>query len=167
MRLAFALSLLLAAPAFAHDHADKAGHMHEAAMTAAKPVQTTPDGAVYGAKLPEATPSAVSLDSVVAKPDALLGKTGAFSGRITEVCQEMGCWMVLAADNGEFVRVVMHDHAFGVPKDAKGEAVVYGTLAEKTLSAKETAHLKKDGAKAPATRELQIDATSVLIRNAG
>jgi len=167
MRPALALFLLLAAPAFAHDHADKAGHGHEEVAVPAKPVQITSEGAVYGAKLPEATPAAVSLDSAIEKPNALLGKTGAFSGRITEVCQEMGCWMVLAADNGKFVRVIMHDHAFGVPKDAKGEAVVYGKLNEKMLSAKESAHLKKDGAKTAAKSELQIDATSVLIRKVG
>jgi len=124
MRLALALFLLFAAPAFAHDPADKPGHGNETAPATAKPVQTTPDGAVYGARLPEAAPVAVDLDSVVAKPDALLGKAGAFGGRITQVCQKQGCWMVLSARNGEFVRVVMHDHAFGVPKDAKGEAVV-------------------------------------------
>lgn len=164
MRLALALSLLLAAPAFAHDHA-AAGH--DSAPAAAKPAQTTRDGSVYGAKLPEPAPATVRLDDVVAKPDALLGTTGAFSGRITQVCQKQGCWMVLSTDNGEFARVTMHDHAFGVPKDAKGEAVVYGTLDAKTLSAAEAEHLKKDGATAPAQRELRIDATSVLIRDAG
>jgi len=111
-------------------------------------------------------PAAVSLDAVVAKPEPLLGKSGAFSGRITQVCQQMGCWMVLTAENGEFVRVNMHEHAFGIPKDAKGEAIAYGTLSRKELSAKEIEHLKKDGAKAPATSELQIDANSVLIRSA-
>ncbi len=162
MRLALALSLLLAAPAFAHDHAAD----HDKAK-AVQPVQTTADGAVYGAEWPQSAPAAIRLDEAIAKPDALLGKTGAFSGRITELCQKMGCWMVLGTDNGEFARVVMHDHAFGVPKDAKGEAVVYGTLGEKAMSEKEIEHLKKDGASAPAKRELQIDATSVLIRNAG
>lgn len=166
MRLAFALSLLLAAPAFAHDHAAKPGHGHEQAPLAA-PVQTTAEGAVYGAKLPAPVPATVRLDDVVAKPDTLLGQAGAFSGRITQVCQKQGCWMVLSADNGEFARVVMHDHAFAVPKDARGEAVVYGTLSQKTLSAEEAEHLRKDGAQAPAARELQIDATSVLIRGAG
>ncbi|WP_300615427.1 hypothetical protein, partial [Dokdonella sp.] len=68
MRFAFALSLLLAAPAFAHDHADEAGRGHETAMAAAQPVQTTANGAVYGARLPESAPAAVDLASVVAKP---------------------------------------------------------------------------------------------------
>lgn len=167
MRLAFALSLLLAVPAWAHDHAT-AEHGHaQNAPAAAVPVQKTADGAVYGARLAENLPAAVSLDSVAAKPEASLGKAGAFSGRITQVCQKQGCWLVLSGESGEFARVFMHDHAFSVPKDASGEAVVYGTLGEKKLSAEEAAHLKKDGAAAPAERELQIDATSVVIRGAG
>ena len=151
----------------AHGESAPAMHGHERIPAAATPVQRVADGAVYGAALPTPASAAVSLDDVVARPDALLGKSGAFIGRITEVCQKMGCWLVLSAENGEFARVVMHDHAFGVPKDAKGEAVVYGTLGRKALSAEEAEHLKKDGAAAPAARELQIDATSVLIRGAG
>lgn len=167
MRLALALSLLLAAPAFAHDEAGHHDHGAKSEMAPIAPVQTTAEGAVYGASLPATPPAPLSLDDVVAKPAALIGKSGAFSGRITQVCQMQGCWLVLSASSGEFARVIMHDHAFGVPKDAKGDAVVYGTLSEKTLSAQEQEHLKKDGAKAAAARELQIDATSVLIRCAG
>lgn len=169
MRIALALSLLLAVPAWAHDPAAPAKHGrdHHDAPAAAVPVQKSADGAVYGARLAQAAPAAVGLDEVVASPDATLGKTGAYSGRITQVCQKQGCWLVLSAENGDFARVFMHEHAFSVPKDARGEAVVYGTLSEKKLTAEEVAHLKKDGAAATTVRELQIDATSVLIRAAG
>lgn len=162
MRLVLALSLLLAAPAFAHDHAAS-----DEAPASISPVQMTADGAVYGAALAQTAPAVVSLEDVVANPDALIGKSGAFSGRITEVCQKAGCWMVLATPGGDFVRVTMLDHAFGVPKDASGEAVVYGTLAEKTLTDAEVEHLRSEGASVPAQRELRIEAASVLIRNAG
>ncbi len=164
MRLALVLTLLLATPAFAHDDAAK----HSETPFVTNPVQTTADGVVYGAALEDSVPAVVSLDDVIANPEALIGKPGAFSGRITEVCQKMGCWIVLGTSNGDFVRVTMLDHAFGVPKDAaSGEAVVYGTLAEKILTADEIEHLKNDGANAPTERELRIEATSVLIRNAG
>jgi hypothetical protein len=163
MRLALALSLLLCAPAWAHE--PSAGH--ENTPAAPVPVQRTEEGAVYGAALPEPTPAPVGIDTIAAKPEPLLGKAGAFSGRIAQVCQKQGCWLVLAGEHGELARVFMHDHGFSVPKDASGDAVVYGTLSEKRLSAGEIEHLKKDGAAAPAARELQIDATSVLIRDAG
>ena len=164
MRLALVLTLLLATSVFAHDHAAN----HSKTPFISTPIQTTAEGAVYGAALADSVPAVVSLDDVVANPEALIGKSGAFSGRITEVCQKMGCWIVLSTSDGDFVRVTMLDHAFGVPKDAaSSEAVVYGTLAEKTLSDDEIEHLKSDGASVPAPRELRIEATSVLIRGAG
>jgi hypothetical protein len=141
MRLLFPILLLLA-PAASASHA-------------------TP----YGELMPESDP--VSIAVAAQDPAAYAGKPMRFSGRITQVCQKQGCWLVLSAESGEFARVFMHDHTFSVPKDASGEAVVYGTLSEKKLSAEEAAHLKKDGAAAPAERELQIDATSVVIRAAG
>ena len=107
------------------------------------------------------------MDLAASSPAAHIGKAGAYSGRITSVCQAQGCWLVLSGEQGEFARVLMHEHGFSVPKDARGEAVVYGTLSEKQRSAEELAHLAKDGAKEPAARELEIDATSVVIRNAG
>jgi hypothetical protein len=137
---------------------------HERAPAAATPVQRSAAGAVYGAALADPVPTAIPIGTAATDPAAHVGQPGAFSGRIAEVCQKMGCWLVLASDDGELARVFMHDHAFSVPKDAKGDAIVYGTLSEKQLSAEEVAHLAEDGAGAPVERELQIDATSVLIR---
>ena len=95
----------------------------------------------YGEALPEAT--AVPISIAAADADAYVGKANRFSGRITEVCQKEGCWMMLE-DNGEVARVMMHDHAFAVPKDASGRAEVHGVLSVKE-------------------RELRIDATGVRI----
>jgi hypothetical protein len=164
MRIALTLSLLLTGSAFAHDH-QPAGH--ERAPAAATPSHASKAGAVYGAALPKQAPVPVAIDAIAANASTHVGKSGAFSGRIAEVCQKQGCWLVLAGEHGELARVFMHEHAFSVPKNASGNAIVYGTLSEKQLSAEEVAHLAKDGASAPAARELQIDATSVLIRDAG
>jgi hypothetical protein len=164
MRMVLALSLLFAGSAAAHDHA-AAGHEHAPGAPVA--VQQTASGAVYGAILPAAPVPAVPMELAATNAAAHLGKVGAFSGRITSVCQAQGCWLVLSGEQGEFARVLMHEHGFSVPKDARGEAVVYGTLSEKQRSAEELAHLAKDGAKDPAATELEINATSVVIRNAG
>lgn len=157
---ALALSTLLTSGmVFAHGKHDDG---HETQPPAATPVQRIPAGTVYGAALP-AQPSVAADIGTIARA-AMPTMAGAYSGRITEVCQKQGCWMVLSGDNGEFARVFMHGHAFSVPKNAQGAAVVYGTLREKKLEAAEIEHMKKDGASTPAARELQIDATSVLIR---
>ncbi|MEO7916839.1 MAG: DUF4920 domain-containing protein [Dokdonella sp.] len=149
-------ALLIAGPAIAHEE-------KEAFPTA--PVMTAAEGSVYGTRWPADAGPAMTIEAASGKVDALKNQSHAFSGRITEVCQDMGCWIVLAGEDGKFARVAMHDHSFGVPKDSKGEAVVYGTLSEKTISKKEADHLVADGAKAPASTELHIDALSVLIRN--
>lgn len=163
MRSLIFLSFLLVGNVSAHDAASG----HENKPAAAVPVQTVDAGAVYGAVLQSDVPASVDISIVTQNPAAYLGKHSAFSGRITQVCQKMGCWLVLTGDKGELARVTMRGHAFGVPKDASGAAIVYGTLSEKTLSAAEIEHLKKDGAKEPTERELQIDAASVLIVSKG
>ncbi len=159
MRIAILFSLLICGSAFAAKEADH----HEKKFVAATPVETTEAGAVYGARLPESMPVAVDLDSAAAHLDDHAGKPAAFSGRITEVCQKMGCWVVLTSEQGKLARVNMLKHAFGVPKNASGPAIVYGTISKKTPSAEEIEHLKKEGANSPQNAELQIDAISVII----
>jgi hypothetical protein len=165
MRTALMITLLLSGAVQAHEHEPAKGH--ERAPGAAVPVQADARGAVFGAALPEEPPTAISIDAAAGNPGGHAGKLAAYSGRITQVCQKQGCWLVLTGDGGGFARVAMHDHAFSVPKDASGPAVVYGTLSEKINDQAEIDHLVKDGAKAPAPRELAIDAVSVLIPGAG
>jgi hypothetical protein len=158
MRAAILMFVLVSASAIANE---EVGHEQNAFATA--PIEQTAAGAVYGQRLPTPTPKAVSIDAAAANLAEHAGKPAAFSGRITEVCQKQGCWVVLSGENDTFARVTMHGHAFGVPKDSKGPAVVYGTLSVKMLGDKEREHLKKDGASQVRSTELQIDALSVLI----
>jgi len=83
--------------------------------------------ASYGAALPEG--DAVAIDVAATAVANYAGKPQLFSGRITEVCQKEGCWLVIE-ENGQSARVMVKDHAFAVPKDASGRAVVYGVLTE-------------------------------------
>lgn len=163
LALSFLLCGIASAHEGAHDTPAAGGVDHNRKPTGATPVQTTEAGAVYGAALATPTAEPVTIDAAYEDLAAQVGKDGAWSGRITQVCQKMGCWLVLTGEGDRHARVFMHDHAYSVPKDASGRAIVYGTLSEKQLDAKEVQHLKDDGAKAPAERELQIDARSVLI----
>src|SRR5690606_2463714 len=88
--------------------------------------------ATYGEPLP-ADGKVVPISVAAADADAYAGVPHRFSGRITEVCQKEGCWMMLE-DNGEAARVMMKDHAFAVPKDARGSAEVHGVLSVKELT---------------------------------
>lgn len=176
MRHLLLISLLAgfgATSAFAHDGHEKQekSEKHEKSEKQEKqpiappvPVATTAEGSIYGATWP-AEAQSISLDEAAAQVDALKDQPRAISGRITEVCQKMGCWLALTSEKGQVARVFMHGHAYSVPKDASDDAVVYGTITEKVVAEKEAKHLVDDGAKAPAERELRIDAHSVLIRS--
>lgn len=86
------------------------------------------------------------------------------SGRIVEVCQNKGCWVMLE-DDGKAARVMMRDHAFSVPRDARGAALIHGNLSRITLSEATAAHLAEDaGHSEPVRREeWRIDALAVRI----
>ena len=96
----------------------------------------------YGKPLP-ATP-AVPVSEAVTAFDQHAGKPMRYSGRITEVCQAEGCWLVLE-DNGQTARVMFKDHAFLIPKDSSGRAQVGGVLSRKELTPEQVAHLQEDG----------------------
>jgi len=118
----------------------------------------------FGAPMPEG--EAVSIAVAAADPSAYAGKEAKFSGRVTEVCQKEGCWLVLEQD-GQSARVTVKDHAFAVPADASGPAVAFGVLQEEAISEEHARHLvEEDGAKAPAPRELRIVATAVSVAEA-
>jgi hypothetical protein len=88
--------------------------------------------------------AAVPVSEAIAAFDAHADKPALFSGRITEVCQNKGCWMVLEHE-GQAARVMFGADAFFIPKDSTGSAIVHGTLARKALSAAQIAHMKADG----------------------
>ena len=95
----------------------------------------------YGKPLP--TTKAVPVAEAVAGFDKLAGTPQRYSGRITQVCQAEGCWMMLE-DNGQTARVMFKDHAFLVPKDSSGRAEVVGVLSRKELTPEQVEHLKED-----------------------
>jgi hypothetical protein len=77
----------------------------------------------------------VSLADLTAKPDSYVGKTFQVKGKITEVCQAMGCWIMLTDGKGAMLRIQMKEGVVAFPKDAAGRSVVAeGTLAKYELS---------------------------------
>lgn len=86
---------------------------------------------------------AVPVSEAVANFEDFAGQPMRFSGRITEVCQKMGCWMMLEHD-GQAVRVKFGDHAFFLPKDQAGSAIVHGVLERKELTPEQVEHFTTD-----------------------
>jgi hypothetical protein len=78
----------------------------------------------------------VSVERIYAEPEKFLGKTVAVKGKITEVCQMMGCWMNLHdAASGKMIRIKVNDGEIEFPKNGSGKmAIAEGTLMKIELS---------------------------------
>ena len=138
------------------------------AVTATAPMAKPAIAAqTYGAAMP-ADPTPLALSTAMQSVDSLIGKPAKFSGRVGRVCQMKGCWMMLT-DGDASVRVKFGNDAFFIPKDSKGEAVVFGTLELITMSAAHAKHMAQDAGETPAeadkapTKEYRVMATSVLL----
>ena len=124
----------------------------------------------FGDKLSEATPF-VSLGDIYKDPKAYDGKRVRTRGEVVAVCQAAGCWCDLRPegdpkDAAVPTHVMMHDHAFLLPKTAKSKvAEIEGTLVVKALSQSEVDHYNAEGASLVAgTPMVNVDAVGVVLR---
>jgi len=117
----------------------------------------------YGADMPKGM--AVDIADASKNLDAYAGKPAKFKGRITQVCQMEGCWLVIES-NAQAARIKTKDHAFVIPKDSKGEVLVFGELKRVELEPEVAKHLAEDAGQSEpvASNELQIIATSISIK---
>ena len=112
----------------------------------------------------------VSLEKALKDPAKYADKAVTVEGVIVRSCKKEGCWMEMAAKEGEkSVRVTFGDHAFFIPLNAAGLQVkAQGVFKTKTLSKEHVDHLiKDDGAKFDnrnpdgTVTEVSFDATGV------
>ena len=80
--------------------------------------------------------TALSVAQVLASESEYIGKVIQVRGRITEVCQAMGCWMNLTDNEGRLLRVQVEDEgSIKFPQSSIGkEAVAEGTLKRDELT---------------------------------
>jgi hypothetical protein len=84
---------------------------------------------------PLALKDTVAIDQLLAKPADYVGKTVQVKGKITEVCQAMGCWMNLTSDSGKMVRIKVNDGEIEFPKNSAGKiAIAEGTFSKSELT---------------------------------
>jgi Domain of unknown function (DUF4920) len=120
------------------------------------------EGKPYGKPLPNGV--SIPISEAIAAFDTRGDKPARFSGRITQVCQAKGCWMVLE-DDGRTARVMFGDHAFSIPKDSVGRADVHGVLSRKQLTPEQVKHLQEDSKGLPVSDvEYRILADGVVLR---
>jgi hypothetical protein len=85
---------------------------------------------------------------VLAKPADYVGKTVQVKGKISEVCQMMGCWMDLTNDAGQKIRIKVEDGEIEFPKDSSGKtAIAEGRLDKIELTREQAAARAEEEAK--------------------
>lgn len=107
--------------------------------------QTATKGAIYGKAFTSTQVlSTTRAASVTSEKDVV--ENVQFEGKVTEVCQKEGCWLVLSSQNGgDNIMVKMKDHSFKVPTDLYGKHVIInGNLKKTTQSVEEQKHLMED-----------------------
>ena len=122
-------------------------------------------GKHYGAPFGDA--KMVSLADATAAPGDLAAAPVKIKGKVLDVCQREGCWLVLS-DGERQMRIHMKDHAFAVPKDIGGKMVVVeGLVEQKTITEAQARHFAEEsnGKVDPAT--IKGDQTTVRMMATG
>jgi hypothetical protein len=90
----------------------------------------------------------ISLATLLAHSGDYVGKTVQVKGKITEVCQEMGCWLDLVNDAGQKIRIKVNDGEIEFPKDSAGKTVIAeGQFNKVVLTREEAIAQAKEDAK--------------------
>jgi hypothetical protein len=84
---------------------------------------------------PLSSKQTIAIEELLAKPQSYVGKNVQVRGKVTEVCQMAGCWMMLTDDNGKAVRIKVRDGDIVFPKDSIGrQAVAEGKFTKMELT---------------------------------
>ncbi len=137
---------------------------HEGEGAAPEPSRVMEDGSrLFGGEIDEAR-EVTPLAQILAAPAQYEGQVVKTEGEISQVCQAMGCWMELRADEqSPGIRVPMAGHSFFLPRDLAGSrATIEGTVHVAELSEEEREHLASEGATAT-DQDVSIEATGVLV----
>ena len=140
------------------------------AVSAQPPKVSADAGATFGQKT--TADNAITVEQLKEK---MKGKTGTvevkLKGKVTEVCQEMGCWIKVRSINGDMT-VRMKDHTFFVPVILQGKSIVIdGTAEERVSTVEQQRHLAEDAGKSKEEiakikepkKEIVIQAKGILV----
>jgi len=109
-------------------------------------LKTAEKGVVYGEQ-PGTDGKAISPNEVQAKMSNGLFE-GKITGKVTEVCKSMGCWIRIDKGDGSSMMVKAKDHAFFMPQNLVGKTVVVdGTAEVKEVSEDKRKHFAEDAGK--------------------
>ena len=115
---------------------------------------------------------ALSLQEAHEQPAKYQNQKVLLEGRISDVCQMKGCWLILS-DGECSIRLKFEGYSFFVPKDSRGKKVrAEGKLVQETLSQEMARHyaeeqsVKTDPSKIKGPQPVvTLEATGVVISN--
>ncbi|MCH1920724.1 DUF4920 domain-containing protein [Shewanella sp. A3A] len=117
------------------------------ALTAGVASTVNAEALTFGTAVNDSSVTAVS--TILATPDAYVGKQVTIKGVVTNVCEKRGCWMTVKSDQRFqelFIKVRDGDMVF--PMSARGsEAIVTGKLTAIPLSLEQSRDYLADEAK--------------------
>ena len=94
----------------------------------------------------------IAAKEVLTEPKSFVGKKVRVEGTVQDVCQKMGCWMVIS-EGSSSMRITTKDHKFFVAKDGAGSKChIEGEVIARTKDPERTAHFESessDGAPIP------------------
>ena len=94
-------------------------------------------------KIDDITPAKSVFDAT----EKFVGKTVRVEGSVRDVCQKMGCWMVIS-EGDESMRITTKDHKFFVAKDGAGSKChIEGEVISRELDPERTAHFESESSK--------------------
>ena len=106
--------------------------------------------------------------NIFADPEKYVGQTVRVTAKVSDVCQKMGCWMIIS-EGEEHMRVTTKDHKFFVAKDGAGSICdLEGVVEKKEHNQKRADHYKSeqsDGAPLPEA-EVKGTATYQIVASA-
>ncbi|GGK70136.1 DUF4920 domain-containing protein [Rufibacter glacialis] len=107
---------------------------------------TSAKGATFGdAVSPQKAVAPSALPALLANEDS--AKT-TVATQVVEVCQKKGCWIKVAVDGQEPMRVTFKDYGFFMPKDIVGKEIVFeGVVVRDTVSVDDQRHYAEDAGK--------------------
>ena len=76
--------------------------------------------------------------TILASPEQYVGKTVQVKGKVTEVCEMMGCWMQVV-DDEKAMRVKVNDGEIVFPKNSVGRTAIAEGVLKKLVLTKEQA----------------------------
>jgi len=98
------------------------------------PLLSAKDSGVRTFGKPLTIKKGLSLQDALRQPDKHQDQKVLLEGKISDVCQMKGCWLMLS-DGQRAIRIKFEGYSFFVPKDSRGKRVrAEGRLIQETLS---------------------------------